>query len=184
MPVADVVERVLAGERGDCVREAVRLVAEELMGRRFRERSAPHAARFRPRDDRSRRLSPGHTTHTYLTRVKGCGGYGIKSLDTRLVAGLLAAPPGQRARGRAGVERAMAQGLRAAAAIPQWRNVVLRPALASRAPKPPLSIPAAPNHPFPRERGGSNATSPQLLTIRIRPNRVGTCVRIEHEIGG
>lgn len=32
MPVADFVERVLAGERGDCVREAIRLVAEELMG--------------------------------------------------------------------------------------------------------------------------------------------------------
>lgn len=34
------------------------------------------------------------------------------------------------------------------------------------------------------ERGGSNATSPQVLTIRIHPSRVGTCVRIKHEIGG
>jgi putative transposase len=32
VPVADVEERVLAGERGDFVREAVRLIAEELMG--------------------------------------------------------------------------------------------------------------------------------------------------------
>jgi hypothetical protein len=49
---------------------------------------------------------------------------GSRVLTPRLVAWLLAAPPEQRARGRAGVERAMARGLRAAAAIPQWRNVV------------------------------------------------------------
>jgi hypothetical protein len=81
VPVADVVERVLAGERGDFVREAVRLIAEELMGAEISpETGAARGKVFAGGGDRSRRLSPGHTTNTYLTRVTGVGAMGSRVL--------------------------------------------------------------------------------------------------------
>jgi hypothetical protein len=66
MAVADVVERVLAGEHGDFVLEAVALVTRELMEAEISQEVGAESARSRPRErptatamgDRRRRSAP------------------------------------------------------------------------------------------------------------------------------